>query len=675
MSDLLDYFRHISDVFWGNDIFHWWFYISIVIILILEKNTAAKWFFGAFSILFLIGICNPIAYNIMQFVAPEWQYYTRLFTTLPVPYTIAYGSVLLIKYIRIPRKASVKQLDIKEKYVWIGKNKGIVSILLIIIICIIIIMGGTDVYNLDWMQPSKNLEMVPNDAIEITKLLHKDEGVTIAVPESLSSYIRQLDASFFMPYGRYMNELGSEISKENPDPEYVMREAGKSGCDYIVVYNNQRNIEELNRKGWRERQIVGEYIVLPVEGVERIKKKYNTKHQLIETVQINASGDVIPYSQGYTFVRYAYDDFGNRIKEAYFDENNNPFVLEDGYSEIRKTYTLISHQIASIKYFRDGIPTFVNGICETRYTYYFGSRMIATETYFGTEGERITNPNGNFSSKEYAYDKQGNVTEEKYYNTEDTLCESAYGYAMVRRNYDEKGRKINEKYYDHNGNMKVLDLGYAGAKWDYIDENNKIIITYLNEKDLPITLSLGFSGVERSLDERKYIISEKYLDSERNEIATIYGYSRIEWKYDSKGNKTEERYYLNTEPFKLSHGYCSILREYDDNRRVIDEVYLDEQDIKACREFGYAEIKREYINNRLVKEEYYDKNGKLVNNIWGYSYVTWKYDNESNKIEESYWDKNGILSDTTMGYAKIIRQYGSDGELLLEKYFDSSGIE
>ena len=51
-----------------------------------------------------------------------------------------------------------------------------------------------------------------------------DEGVTIAVPGSLSPYIRQIDATFFMPYGRYVNALGSALSEDHPEPVYVMTE-------------------------------------------------------------------------------------------------------------------------------------------------------------------------------------------------------------------------------------------------------------------------------------------------------------------------------------------------------------------------------------------------------------------------------------------------------------------
>ena len=80
------------------------------------------------------------------------------------------------------------------------------------------------------MKEIQNFEKIPEESIEICKMLHDDENaITIAVPTSLSSYIRQIDSSFYMPYSRYPDDLGKELSKTQVNPSYAMSEAGKRG--------------------------------------------------------------------------------------------------------------------------------------------------------------------------------------------------------------------------------------------------------------------------------------------------------------------------------------------------------------------------------------------------------------------------------------------------------------
>ena len=74
-----------------------------------------------------------------------------------------------------------------------------------------------------------------------------DEGVTIAVPGSLSPYIRQIDATFFMPYGRYVNALGSALSEDHPEPVYVMTDHHQIGKISLKLHNIGIHQKCLNR--------------------------------------------------------------------------------------------------------------------------------------------------------------------------------------------------------------------------------------------------------------------------------------------------------------------------------------------------------------------------------------------------------------------------------------------
>ena len=92
------------------------------------------------------------------------------------------------------------------------------------------------------MQPAENLAKVPDAALWVADALHRDgEELTVAVPEALSPYIRQIDSGFYMPYGRSLTALGTEISKESPNPTVVMTGTGGADCDYVVIKDSPEN--------------------------------------------------------------------------------------------------------------------------------------------------------------------------------------------------------------------------------------------------------------------------------------------------------------------------------------------------------------------------------------------------------------------------------------------------
>ncbi len=72
MKELAAYFKNINEIFWGSHFYEWWFYLSVVLILIFEKRKTRRIIFGVFPLLFIIGIFNPVSYQIMQMINPKW---------------------------------------------------------------------------------------------------------------------------------------------------------------------------------------------------------------------------------------------------------------------------------------------------------------------------------------------------------------------------------------------------------------------------------------------------------------------------------------------------------------------------------------------------------------------------------------------------------------------------
>ena len=322
MTEITEYIQEATEAFWGESIYYTWLFIAAALIILLEKSPVTKRIIGIYPLCYLLALLySSVAYTLIQrYTAGIWQYYARLFSMISFPVTLGLGSILLIDgicSIRIKKKK--RRHKRKGSRPEFSHWRAALKLILTSGCCCIMIFSGINVYEEEWFEPAQNPEKVPADVIEICKILHRDEGGTIAVPGAISRYIRQIDASFYMPYGRHANTLGKELSKTNPDPDYVMTEAGKEGCDFIVVENNLKNLSQFQLFGWEPSIVQGEYLIYEVQDVKRTANTYNSDRQLIMQTLLDEDGEPTANVAGYHSVRYEYDSRGNIQSELYFD--------------------------------------------------------------------------------------------------------------------------------------------------------------------------------------------------------------------------------------------------------------------------------------------------------------------------------------------------------------------
>ena len=423
MSELIRYFQNVNDIFWGDDVYRWWFYAAIVIILIFEKRKMVKRIYAVYPLCFLLVLLTPIFHKIMEKIVSGWQYYARLYSMLPIPYMLALSAIILMDLIcsRFDTKDAVQTKKTGKVSSGTGKLKApVIKLVLTAGVCALIIFGGTNVYEQDWMGKAENIVKVPNEAIAICQKVHQDGEVMIAVPYSLVTYIRQVDAGIYMPYGRDMNDLGQELSKDQPDPEYAMTEAGKEGCDYIVVPNNQDNLDRFAEQGWDPYEQIGRYLIYEVKGVKRRKYIHDEQHRRIQTLWLDEEGKPDADSQGLVSVHYEFDQDNRKISETYYDQYGQPVIMPLGDIGIRCTYTDFSNQITSM-------------------------------TYIGADYQPINAIGLGYAEIRYEYDGRRRLIRESYYDVEGKPVECEKGYHSIARQYDEAGNIISEKCLDPEG--------------------------------------------------------------------------------------------------------------------------------------------------------------------------------------------------------------------------------
>lgn len=670
MQDLYQSFINVDNTFWGDDIFRWWFYIAIILILIFEKQRITKITIAWYSIVFLIGLFNPLSNWIMSKVAPAWQYRARLYSMLPIPQVIALGSILLIdKFCRVYNKSLTEQEIDNHKWPPVAK------LVIVGAVCIVIVIGGTDVYKQDWMKPAQNLEKVPPAVLELKEKLGDQEDICVAVPDSLSSYLRQVAPEFYTPYGRYINSLGAVLSQENPDPMDAMTEAGLEGVNFIVIYDNETNKENFHNTGYEYYDRVSGYLIYKVEGVKYSKKIYNERHQLVRVMNLDENGEAIVNKLGYAGIEYEYDEKGSRCKEIYLNPDGSRAIITRGYSAIARTYTYFSRKVASLKYLDQNDQTIlVNGRYETRYDYDLNRRLVK-ESYYDQYGNPMILMDELYSSKGIEYDNKDHIIGEQYYDKDGKHVNSALGYAAYAKEYDQYGNEIRETYFGSDGQKKKIAEGYASITRTFNDGGFQTSEMYLDESDNPVNAVNGYAQIRWEWNEAGQLIAETYWGSEGEPCIISEDYHGFIRTYTETGKEYIELYIDTFEKeTPCGAGYSQVLQEYNENNRLIRESYYLYGEPYVVRT-GYATLLREYNeNNKLTSESYLDPQGLPVKCSKGYASLHRDYDAFGRIICESYYDENGNLTLCTRGFAKIERDYDAHGNIKEERFFDTNGL-
>lgn len=582
MTEQISFIGKVNTLFWGDGLFQWWFYLAIIIVLFLEKRKMEKRVYGIYPICFLLLLVTPVTAVIMKKVAAAQAYYARLYSMLPIPYMLAISFILVVELLcSVPGRRNVPQAAGPEAPAARPERRPWLKLVLTAGICAVIAFCGTEMFGQRWVKAAENAEKVPKEAIQLCEALAGEKDATVAVPDYLVAYVRQVDAGLYMPYGRAMNALGRELSKAQPDPAYAMKEAGREACDFIVVTDSPENRESFAEKGWVPWGTIDYYMIFEVTGVKRTKNYYDDNHRLIRKTTLDEMGNPIAGSKGYASVCYEYDRANNRVLESWLDENGEPFVFKKGYAAIRRSYTPFAGLTASETYLdADGQPVMAGAYAEIRYVY-GRDRKPVRESYYDGQGNPLMRADKLYAAREMSYNADGKVTGEKYFDTEGKPCTSSAGYAEYRKEFNEKKKLSRETYWDGQGQ--------------------------------PAAVKDGSYGFAREYDDGRHMVTEIYLDAEGKEAPVKAGYSRVQRQYDSAGNMICESYFLYDARFTLKKGYHSLTREYDENGKAICENYFDDDDVLVnCRD-GYATLLREYDSRgKLVKEEYFDVQGNAV---------------------------------------------------------------
>ena len=708
----------LNDWHWHGGYYQWVFYAGIVLVLIFEKRKTARIIFGWLPVVYLLCIYNPLFMKAMDFAgAGGKQYFVRLFSFMPLMYTIAKGMVCLLE-----------------------KTEGWLKLILVCAACAVLCLTGYDIFSQGWYVRADNYAKVSKDTYEVMEALKKEgDSVSVAPIYPVTTYLRQA-ADFVTPYAREQDSFGDRLMADPPDVIEVMETAGERDMDFILTCRTDETIRAFLEYGYEPYALTENLAVYRVADVDRRKRTLNEKRQVTAVTEYDAEGNPKPdKDEGYMTVTYEYDSHNYRIKESYLDGNGDPFVISDGYASACRTYSERG-LLKSCRYLdADGKPVLYEGRYETRCDYDLLGNPVR-ESYYDADGNPMEREDVLYAARTMEYNSDGLLTDEKYFNTKGEPTACSKGYAERKQRY--KGEEISwEGYYDTEGKLIVRSGGYAAVSRDFDARDNLIREIYLDEQEKPVRCSKGYAGLEREYDENGNMLREQFLDengkllcmdggyalrirefNENNKVRReAYfgengepvlaedGYHAFEREYNESGRAAEEHYYgTDDEPILTEEGYHGIAWEYDDSGHIISEQYygtdgrelaLEQGNSKYIKRYdkegnmtakvymlsgrpvmisrGYASFTCDYdAMGNLTRESYFDEKGKPVTRDKGYAEIRYTYDPWSRVTEESHYDTEGNLTDDVSGVARIIKTYdGQDlaGEIRLDK--DGNTVE
>ena len=145
---------------------------------------------------------------------------------------------------------------------------------------------------------------------------------------------------------------------------------------------------------------------------------------------------IIGPSIGFSIQRRVFDKAGNVLETTYFDQNDQPMNIAEGYHKEETQYNKAGRVTQEAYFDKNLNPVIVNGA----------------------------------HLKKFTYDEHGNKLTEEWYGKNGKPINNAYGYYKEVYTYDEKGEPKYAKTYAANGSLVNSYKYYPGTGWRVIEK-------------------------------------------------------------------------------------------------------------------------------------------------------------------------------------------------------------
>lgn len=195
------------------------------------------------------------------------------------------------------------------------------------------------------------------------------------------------------------------------------------------------------------------------------------------------------------------------------------------------------------------------------------------------------------------------------------------GYVTIRRLLDINGNNIEEYYLDVDGDIVELSGGYSGVQrtYTYFLQSDRYLCTrysYIDSMKNIVEITAGYASVDQFYDENNRVIKQLYLDVDGNPVASTEGAYGSLREYDNEGRQTWITYIdQDGEISATNRGYTMVHYEYDSEGRVEYSWYCNSN--REAMNIGRGQYGFHIVRDENGAAEYVsvDKDGKEVVNL------------------------------------------------------------
>ncbi|MEN8158019.1 MAG: hypothetical protein ABFS10_13795 [Bacteroidota bacterium] len=321
--------------------------------------------------------------------------------------------------------------------------------------------------------------------------------------------------------------------------------------------------------------------------------------------------------KGVEEIRWGYNDDGQAIREAYYDENGK--LTENNEGVAIKKMNVDQHGILrSINYFDPEENLVISGtqgfaIIEYDYTAYGDISRVS----FRDKQGRYTTCTDGYAIENLYYDLNRHLIRGEYLSKFKQPVQSSDGYASRELQYDGNGNVVALVLRDETGQLIEDHDGYA-------------IYNYLYNRNGMLLSTFGYGADENNLEEidmGDFSIhlnihnTQAFIRHATNNIST-----GVRTSYYNNGQKQSEGMYIDG---KLQGTY----RSWYENGILCSEVeYVDGKRNGLSLDY--------YKNGAKWREVYYENNNMIRNTDISW-YMNGQLQSKNIDGEEVYWDENG----------------------------------
>lgn len=414
------------------------------------------------------------------------------------------------------------------------------------------------------------------------------------------------------------------------------------------------------------------------DGFYGIKKEQPDASTTITTTLDANLNPYVPQGRGYAIQEVTEYESGKVTRIFWRDTNGNPFVDVDGDSGFK-----------IIKYDKSiEVMEFLDRDGNTHINYRNRAKIKTTsnegwrkELWLDVYDNPIANNDGDYGVL-YEFDEGGDSTMVSFLDSEGNPHKNSEGWTY-RKIISHTDSEIQEVYYYDKEMRPWADSDGDVAFRKEINDTGAIIFTSLDAQGNVVDNNNGYAKRLVELDDKDRVIHELWFDVNGEPVCNDKGeYGRRTIYYDITKDRIQQSLDINGNPKINVNGYAMRQQCFDEDGRVIQEMWLDEQGLPIMdKDTGCSGIRMYFIDDSNMEilinldnkmQPCNDLQGRSIVKIWRDSYnrkiKTMSFDVFGNPVCDDDGDYGTKFIYTDDANMVILESLGPDGNPYINRY-------